>query len=278
MSMTGKTILITGATDGVGKGVAHLAAKAGARVLVHGRDRAKTAAVVAEVRIASGNDNVTGYLADLASLDQVRALAAAVQEDEPRLDVLVNNAGVGLFGGGGRELSDDGLEMHFQVNYLAPFLLTLKLLPLIRQSAPARIVNVSSIGQAPIDFEDVMLEQSYSGLDGYRQSKLAQIMFTFDLSEQLKGSGVTVTAVHPGTFMNTKMVTGQGMKPQSRVEDGSAAVWRLASSPDVEGQTGVFYNELALGRANDQAYDVKARRALWNLSLRLAGLQAAAVG
>lgn len=276
MPPQGKTILITGATDGVGKGVALLAAKDGARVLVHGRDRAKAEAVADEVR-AAGADGVEVYIADLASLDEVRALATAVLAGESRLDVLVNNAGICLFGGGGRELSDDGHELHFQVNYLAPFLLTLQLLPLIRASAPARIVNVSSIGQSPIDFEDVMLEQTYSGMQGYTQSKLAQVMFTFDLSEQLKGSGVTVTALHPATFMDTKMVTGQGFAPRSRVEDGVAATWRLASSPDVEGQTGVFYNQLSLGRANDQAYDVKARRELWNLSLRLAGLHAAAV-
>jgi len=276
MSMQGKTILITGATDGVGKGVALLAARDGARVLVHGRDRAKAEAV-AEQAIAAGAASAAVCLADLASLDEVRTLAQAVLAGEPRLDVLVNNAGVGLFGGGGRQTSRDGHELHFQVNYLAPFLLTLQLLPLLRASAPSRIVNVSSLGQAPIDFSDVMLERTYSGMQGYCQSKLAQIMFTFDLSEQLKGSGVSVTALHPGTFMNTKMVTGQGMAPQSKVEDGSAATWRLASSPEVESQSGVFYNQFALGKANAQAYDVKARRELWSLSLRLAGLQAAAV-
>jgi NAD(P)-dependent dehydrogenase (short-subunit alcohol dehydrogenase family) len=270
MSLNGKTILITGATDGLGKEVAALAAKDGARVLVHGRDRAKAEAAAAEIGAAGV------YLADLASLDEVRAMAEAVLKGETRLDVLVNNAGVGLFGSGGRQESRDGYELHFQVNYLAPFLLTLQLLPLIRKCAPARIVNVSSIGQAPIDFADVMLERSYSGMQGYCQSKLAQVMFTLDLAEQLKGSGVTVTSLHPGTFMNTKMVTGQGFEPRSKVEDGAAATFRLAASDDVEGQTGVFYNQLSLGRANDQAYDVKSRRELWNLSLRLAGLSVAA--
>ena len=276
MASDGKTILVTGATDGVGRLVALLAAKAGWRVLVHGRDRAKAEAV-AEAALKAGAASAAVCLADFASLEQVRTMAAAVGGGEARLDVLVNNAGVGLFGGGGRELSQDGLELHFQVNYLAPFLLTLQLLPLIRASAPARIVNVSSLGQSPIDFDDVQLERNYSGMQGYTQSKLAQIMFTFDLSEQLNGTGVTVTALHPGTFMNTKMVTGQGYQPQSNVEDGAAAVWRLAASPEVEGETGVFYNQLSLGRANPQAYDVKARRQLWALSLRLAGMQATAV-
>jgi NAD(P)-dependent dehydrogenase (short-subunit alcohol dehydrogenase family) len=276
MSMNGKTVLITGATDGVGRHVLELAAKDGARVLVHGRDRAR-AEDAAQAALKAGAASAAVCLADFASLAEVRAMAAAVLAGEGRLDVLINNAGVGLFAGGERQVSRDGYELHFAVNYLAPFLLTLQLLPLVRASAPARIVNVSSLGQAPIDFGDVMLEHSYSGMQGYCQSKLAQIMFTFDLSEQLKGSGVTVTALHPGTFMNTKMVTGQGARPQSRVEDGAAATWRLASSPEVEGQTGVFYNQFSLGRANDQAYDVKARRELWALSLRLAGMTAAAV-
>lgn len=265
-----KTVLITGATDGLGKQTAALAAGDGARVLIHGRDRAKAEAVAA----ALGQE--PPVIADLASLDEVRDLAEQVRARTDRLDVLINNAGIGLFAGG-RELSEDGYELHFAVNYLAHFVLSLELLPLIRAAAPARIVNVSSIGQAPIDFDDVMLERAYSGMDAYRRSKLAQVMFTFDLAEQLKGSGVTVTALHPGTFMDTKMVTGAGMTPQSRVEDGAAATWRLAASDEVEGDTGVYFDQFSLGRANDQAYDAAARRRLWGLSLRLAGLQPAAV-
>ena len=276
MSLAGKTVLITGSTDGLGRQVALLAARVGARVLLHGRDRAKGEAVRTEIRAASGNDAIELFVADLASLDQVRALGAEILASERRLDVLINNAGVALFGAlEGRQESNDGHELHFAVNYLAPFLLTLQLLPLIRSSAPARIVNVSSLGQAPIDFDDVMLEHGYSGERGYCQSKLAQIMFTFDLSEQLNGSGVTVTALHPGTFMDTKMVLGAGFAPRSKVEDGAAATFRLAASPEVEGDTGVFYNQFNLGRANDQAYDAAARRRLWHLSLRLSALRAA---
>ncbi len=270
MDLAGRTVLITGATDGLGKQVAALAVRDGAKVLIHGRDPAKAEAVAAE--LGQGDPVV----ADLASLDEVRGLADEVKARTERLDVLINNAGIGLFGSE-RELSEDGYELHFAINYLAHFVLTLELLPLIRAAAPSRIVNVSSIGQAPIDFDDVMLEHAYSGVDAYRQSKLAQVMFTLDLAEQLKGSGVTVTALHPGTFMNTKMVTGLGMTPQSRVEDGAAATWRLAASDEVEGNSGVFFNQFGLGRANDQAYDTGARRRLWGLSLRLAGLQPAAV-
>ena len=190
----------------------------------------------------------------------------------PRWDVLVNNAGVALFGDKPRQASRDGLELHFQVNYLAPFLLTHLLLPAIRAAAPARVVNVASIGQAPIDFADVQLERSYSGLQAYRQSKLAQIMFTIDLAERLRGTGVTVTALHPGTLMNTKMVLGQGMTPQTPVEEGIAATVRLAVSADVEGETGVYFNQQTPQRANEQAYDAAARRRLWELSVKLAGL------
>ena len=276
MDLQGKTVLITGSSDGLGKEVALLAARAGATVLLHGRSRAKSEPVLDEVR-AAGSKDAELYLADLSSLEDVRRLAEEVSARHRRLDVLLNNAGVALFGGEPRQLTADGRELHFQVNYLSHFLLTRRLLPLLEAATPARIVNVSSLGQAPVDFEDVMLEHGYSGERGYCQSKLAQIMFTFDLSEQLKGSGVTVTALHPGTFMNTKMVTDAGFAPRSKLEDGAAATYRLAASPEVEGQTGVFYNQLSLGRANDQAYDVKARRELWNLSLRLAGLQAAAV-
>ena len=272
MSLAGKTILVTGATDGLGKLTAAMLAKGGARVLLHGRDLAKGEKVLAEIRAAGGD--VAFYKADLASLAEVRDLAKAVQARHARLDVLVNNAGVGLFGGGARQESGDGQELHFQVNYLAPFLLTHLLLPTLKASAPSRIVNVSSIGQAPIDFDDVMLERSYTGMQGYCQSKLAQIMFTIDLAEKLKGSGVTVTSLHPGTFMDTNMVLGAGMKPQTPVQDGADAVFRLAAAPDVEGETGVFYNQQTLGRANDQAYDAAARKRLWDLSLKLAGLPA----
>jgi NAD(P)-dependent dehydrogenase (short-subunit alcohol dehydrogenase family) len=274
MLLEAKTILVTGATDGLGKLTAAKLAREGATVLLHGRDRAKGEAVLAELKAATGNDRLEFHRADLASLAEVRGLAEAVLTGRGRLDVLINNAGVALFGDKPRQSSHDGLELHFQVNYLAPFLLTHLLLAKIRSSAPARIVNVSSVGQAPIDFADVQLERSYSGYQGYCQSKLAQIMFTFDLAAKLKGAGVTVTALHPGSFMNTNMVVGQGLTPQTPVEEGVEATVRMAVSPEVEGETGVFYNQQALGQANAQAYDLDARRRLWALSVKLAGLPA----
>ena len=279
MSLEGKTVFVTGGTDGLGKATALLLARDGARVALHGRDRAKGDAAMKEIHAATGNARLELYLADFADLRQVRELAKAFQARHETLDVLVNNAGVGLFGGDSaneRQVTRDGEELHFQVNYLAPFLLTHLLLTPLLKAAPSRIVNVASLGQAPIDFEDVMLERRYSGMQGYSQSKLAQIMFTIDLAERLRPSGVTVTALHPGTFMDTNMVRQSGFQPQSKVEDGAAAVFRLAASPEVEGETGTYYNQLGPGRANAQAYDADARYKLWELSLRLAKLQIAA--
>jgi NAD(P)-dependent dehydrogenase (short-subunit alcohol dehydrogenase family) len=277
MSLQGKTALVTGATDGVGRLVALELARQGAEVLLHGRDAAKGEAVMAQIRAEVPDARLRFHRADLACLDEVREMARRVLAEHERLQILVNNAGVGLFAGQPRTESRDGHELHFQVNYLSHVLLTLMLLPLLREGAPSRIVNVASVGQAPIDFDDVMLERDYSGFRAYSQSKLAQIMFTFDLSERLKGTGVTVTALHPATFMNTNMVSGQGLEPRSRVEDGAAAVFRLAASPEVEGDTGVYYDRTSLSRANDQAYDAGARRRLWALSLKLAAVPAEAV-
>ena len=271
MSMEGRTVLVTGATDGLGKRLAMRLAAEGAEVLLHGRDPDKGAAVLAEIQDETGNPRLAFHAADLASLDEVRDLARAVTAAHPRLHVLVNNAGIGLFGDDRRRESRDGHELQFAVNYLSHFLLTQLLLPTLRASTPARIVNVSSIGQAPLDFDDLMLERAYTGTQGYCQSKLAQVMFTLDLSERLKGTGVTVTALHPATFMDTNMVSGAGLAPRSTVAEGAEALYRLVASPEVEGDTGVFYNQLSLGRANDQAYDAGARRELWRRSLRLAG-------
>ena len=265
MNLQGKTVLITGATDGLGKQVALLAAKAGATVLLHGRDRAKAEPVLDAVRRA-GSKDAELYLADLESLDEVRRLAAEVAARHRRLDVLLNNAGTLRGGEKPRAENAEGVELHFQVNYLAPFLLTQLLLPLVRAAAPSRIVNVSSLGQAPIDFDDVQLTRSYSGIQGYCQSKLAQIMFTIDLAKMLGGSGVTVMSLHPGTFMNTNMVVGQGMTPQSKVEDGARATFEMAFAPEHAGETGGFYNQFNPGQPNAQAADPEARMRLWALS------------
>ncbi|MGZ6643979.1 MAG: SDR family NAD(P)-dependent oxidoreductase [Solirubrobacteraceae bacterium] len=255
-------MLVTGATDGLGRALAARLAAEGHEVLVHGRSRERIDATLAEIEPAHPG---RGYQADLSSLAQVRRLADEVRAGERRLDVLVNNAGIGAQGP--RELSAEGLELHFAVNYLAGYVLTRALLDLLRAGAPARIVNVSSAGQQALDFSDLQLEHGYSGTRAYCQSKLAQILFTFDLAQELAGSGVTATALHPATYMPTKMVSS----PVSTLEEGVEATLRLVCAPELEGVSGVYFNGQREARADAQAYDPAARRALREASAALAG-------
>jgi NAD(P)-dependent dehydrogenase (short-subunit alcohol dehydrogenase family) len=266
-----QTILITGATDGLGRGVATELAGRGATVLVHGRDPDRIERTIAEIREATGSERVRGYRADLASLAQVRSLADEVSEENELLHGLVNNAGLGTAepGGGERMESEDGYELRFAVNYLAGFLLTRLLEPMLIRSAPARIVNVSSAGQASIDFEDVMLEHRYDGLQAYCQSKLAQVMFTLDEAERLREHGVTVNCLHPSTYMPTKMVLEEIGRTVDTLEAGVEATVRLAIGPELEGVTGRFYDRRHEAAAHPQAYDAAARRRLWDLSAEL---------
>jgi NAD(P)-dependent dehydrogenase (short-subunit alcohol dehydrogenase family) len=270
-----QTVLVTGATDGLGKALAMELASRRASVLLHGRSESRLENVCREIRQATGSDRLRSYLADFSSLDEVRRLAHDVERDHDRLDLLINNAGIG-FGkpGSSREVSADGYELRFAVNYLAPFLLTELLLPALRRSAPARIVNVASAGQVPVDFDDVMLEVAYDGTRAYRQSKLALVMFTFELADRLLAageSGVSVNALHPATFMNTKMVDEAGGAPMSTIEDGLEATLFVAVSPELDGVTGRYFNRLREARADEQAYDPGARQRLWRLSERLTG-------
>jgi NAD(P)-dependent dehydrogenase (short-subunit alcohol dehydrogenase family) len=266
-----RTILITGSTDGLGRACALDLAAAGAAVLIHGRDEGKARATRDRIRAQTRNEGVSHYVADFSSLRQVRALAEQVSSEHEHLHVLVNNAGIALRGRE-RQLSEDGYELTFAVNYLAHFLLTMLLLPLLGRSAPARIVNVASIGQAPIDFDDVMLERSYEPFRAYAQSKLAQIMFTFELAERLGDSSVTVNALHPATLMDTKMVRETFGRAMTSVEEGKQATLRLITSPELEGVTGRYFEGTHEARAHEQAYDPQARRRLWELSEKLCGL------
>jgi NAD(P)-dependent dehydrogenase (short-subunit alcohol dehydrogenase family) len=271
-ALDGKVILLTGATDGMGRALAAVLAREGATVLVHGRDQGRIAATVAEVNEAAGGPGrVRPYQADLARLSEVRALADQVIKAEPRLDVLVNNAGIGIYepGGGARQESADGIEARFAVNYLAGYALSRHLLPLLTRSAPARIVNVASVGQQAIDFDDVMLTRDYDGMRAYRQSKLAQIMNAFDLAEELRAKGVTVNALHPATFMPTKVSPAP---PVSTIAQGVEATLRLITAPPEQTGTGRYFDSLAESRANGQAYDADARRHLRTLSELLTGL------
>jgi NAD(P)-dependent dehydrogenase (short-subunit alcohol dehydrogenase family) len=260
-----RTVLVTGATDGLGRALAGALAARGATVLLHGRDAGRIRATEAEI----GARAVRAYEVDFASLADVRRMAAEIRARETRLHVLVNNAGIGTTvpGGERRLLSADGHELRFAVNYLAGYLLTRELLGLLRDSAPARIVNVSSAGQMAIDFDDVMLERGYSGVRAYCQSKLAQILFTFSLAEELAGTGVSATCLHPATYMPTKIVPA----PVSTLAEGVDATMRLVADPALADVTGAYFNGARAARADPQAYDPAARRRLAELSARLVG-------
>jgi NAD(P)-dependent dehydrogenase (short-subunit alcohol dehydrogenase family) len=275
MDMKGKTVFITGSTDGVGRHIAAKLAAQGAKVLIHGRDLARAKSLSDEIKRAGGSEP-DFYQADLSSLADVRDLAGAVLADHQRIDVFVSNAGIGSQNEGpARQTSRDGHELRFAVNYLAGFLLAHLLLPTLKASAPSRIVNVASLGQHPIDFDDVMITKNYSGSRAYAQSKLSQIMFTIDLAEELKGSHVTVNSLHPATYMNTTMVRAGGIAPMSTVEQGGEAILHLVSGDDVVGKSGLFFNGMNEMKANPQAYDADARKRLHDLSRKLTGLPSA---
>jgi NAD(P)-dependent dehydrogenase (short-subunit alcohol dehydrogenase family) len=269
-----QVILVTGATDGLGRAVASHLAERGATLLLHGRDEGRLADTMQRIGGGRRSEELRAYRGDFSSLAEVREMANRIERDEERIDVLVNNAGVGstLPGDGERVESRDGHELRFAVNYLAHFLLTRRLESLIRDSAPARIVNVSSAGQAPIDFDDVMLEYSYDGTRAYCQSKLAQIMFTFDLAEELRDAGVTVNCLHPASLMPTKIVMHARGAAISTLEEGLEATARLATDPELDGVTGLYFDGQDQARANAQAYDPDARRRLRELSERLTDL------
>ncbi|MGH3376276.1 MAG: SDR family NAD(P)-dependent oxidoreductase [Actinoallomurus sp.] len=268
-----RTILITGATDGLGRALAHRLASGGATVLLHGRDQKRLDTTADDIREIHSVARPTTLRADLASLDEVRRLAADVRATADRLDVLVSNAGIGsgLPDGRTRQTSADGYELRFAVNHLAGFLLTLELLPLLRRTAPARIVNVASIGQHPIDFTDLMIERDYSGGRAYGQSKLAQIMCGFELARRLPATEVTVNSLHPATYMPTKMVLQEVGHPIDSLEDGLTATARLVNDDDLAETTGRFYDRTRETRANGQAYDDDARAELWRRCLELVG-------
>ena len=275
--LNGKTMLITGATDGIGRLTAEGLAAQSAQVLVHGRSEERIAQAVDEIARATGNDRVRGYRADFASFAEVREMGERIGADHPRIHVLVNNAGIALRGSGSadRRLSEDGHELCFQVNYLASFLLTHLLLPRLAAAAPARIVNVASIGQAAIDFDDPNLESGYDGMRAYCQSKLALILLAIDLAETLESDRVSVNAMHPGTLLNTKMVRQSFGRALGEPEEGADAEIHLATSPDLVGVTGKYFDQMREARADPQAYDAAARSSLRELSVRLTGVGAA---
>jgi NAD(P)-dependent dehydrogenase (short-subunit alcohol dehydrogenase family) len=273
-NLENKIILVTGATDGIGNGLALEMARKGAGVLLHGRDPDRLAKTLADIKTKTHSDNLETYVADFSSLEDVRRLAANVTDRHQRVDVLVNNAGIGRGPRGqqSREISQDNFELRFQVNHLAPFLLTHLLLPLLRDHAPARIVNVASASQDSIDFDDVMLERAYDGTHAYSQSKLAMVMATFELAKRLEPNDVTVNALHPGSLLDTKIVREAWGQAHGPVEIGIGSEYYLATSPELDGVSGKYFNEKRPVQAHPQAYDGKARQRLWEISMQLTGL------
>ncbi|MFW5951353.1 MAG: SDR family NAD(P)-dependent oxidoreductase [Gemmatimonadota bacterium] len=260
-----RVALVTGSTDGLGAEVARRLGARGWHVLLHGRDRRRGESLARD--IDAGPGGATFYEADFAALSQVRHLADEILRDCDRLNVLVNNAGILLRGDERRE-SDDGYELHFAVNHLAHFLLTRLILPLLERSAPARIINVASGAQQALDFDDLMLERGYTGGSGYARSKLAQVLFTIDLAQELEGTGIDVVALHPATLMDTRMVREAGYRPRSSVDEGADAVMRLVTD-DVE--SGEYFDGQVAARAHEQAYDEEARGRLRRVSEELTG-------
>jgi NAD(P)-dependent dehydrogenase (short-subunit alcohol dehydrogenase family) len=253
--------MVTGATSGIGLATARRLAAGGAIVVVHGRERARADRAVAQIR--AGGGEAESVVADLGSLRDTVRLAHEVAERGPALDALISNAGVGPGSPGGRrEVSRDGIELRFAVNYLAHYALTGELL---RRGLPRRaIVNVSSIGQAPIDFDDPLLERRYDGWQAYCQSKLAQVMLTFDLAPASPGVGVN--ALHPGTFLDTGMVREMGVRPQGTPENGAEAIVSLLEKSLTEGMTGRYFDVKSPALPDPQADDPDARRRLRELS------------
>ena len=264
-----QTVLITGATGGLGRALVHRAAGHGATVVAHGRDERRLRDLALEVEEATGT-SIDTVAADLADLREVDRLADSVLDTYDRLDVLVNNAGVG-FGvpDGPREVSVDGIELRFAVNHLAAYRLAGRLAKLLEVSAPSRIVQVASAGQLALDPDDPLTEKGWDGVTAYRRAKLAQVMATYDLAADLVGTGVTVNALHPATFMDTAMVRDSGVSPTSTVEEGLAATWRLVADPDLEGVSGRYFDGTREGTTDPQADDPAARAWVRALSDRL---------
>ncbi|OPG09174.1 3-oxoacyl-ACP reductase [Streptomyces sp. GKU 895] len=251
------TVLITGATSGLGRYVAFELVRSGHVVLAHGRDPGRTERLVEELRTEG---DAEAFVADLSSLAQVRELGAHVAGAHPDLDVLINNAGVGAGSpGSARELSADGHELRLAVNYLAPVALTRALLPTLRANTPARIVNVGSVGQNPVDFDDIEFRRGYDGFAAYCRAKFALAAHTFTLAEELADTGVAVNVLHPATFMDTAMVREGGVTPRSTVADGAPGVLALATR---ELGTGGYFDGPNRARAHEMTYDSDVRKRL----------------
>lgn len=278
--MHGKVVLITGATSGIGKAAAMVLARMGATTVVGARNVEKGRQTIAEIQAITGSPNVEMLVGDFSSLAQVHRMAVEFKRRFARLDVLVNNAGLQLTE---RQLTIDGFETTFQVNYLVPFLLTHLLLDRLEASASARIVNVASVVHrwAKLDLSDLQLEFGYEPNRAYYRSKLALVYFTYALAQRLRGTGVVVNAMEPGLTRTDFARDFRGvMRLGSRLmrlfmhsaEQGADTVVYLASSPEVEGVSGGYFARRRAIRSSKRSYDPEVARQLWNQSLRLCGL------
>ncbi len=277
-SMKGKIFMITGANSGIGKAAATEFARMGATVVMVCRDAKKGDSARNEIKASTGNPSVELMLADLSSLDSVRKLANNYLEGHDKLHVLVNNAAVV---NGSRVVTKDGLEEVFVVNYLSQFLLSNLLLDTLKASAPARVINVSSSAHAHLDFEDLQAEKGYSSVKSYGQSKLAQILFTYELAERLKGRGVTVNCLHPGA-VRTHLgdeggIVGLGIKIARPFfmgpEKGAETLVYLATSPELEKVTGKYFFKKKVRDTPSETHNTENAKHLWDISMRLSGLQ-----
>jgi NAD(P)-dependent dehydrogenase (short-subunit alcohol dehydrogenase family) len=280
-SMAGRVVLITGATGGIGKATAIGLAALGAQVAITGRDLGRTEAAAVEIRRLTRNPDVRAFGADLSVQADVRRLGAEVLAAYPRLDVLVNNVGGSW---ATRHVTPDGIEHTFAVNHLAAFLLTNLLLDRLRASAPARVVNVASAAQSSgeIDFADLQAEHGYSERKAYPQAKLASVMFTYELARRLDGSGVTATVLHPGVVNTAFGAEDPGlifkilvplMRPFMKTPaQGARTSIYLASSPAVQGVSGVYFADSQPKQTSERSYDEAVAARLWRASAELVGL------
>jgi len=268
--MNARIILVTGSTDGIGRQTAQKLARKGSVVLLHGRNPSKGQRVMEEISSVTGSDRLQFFLADLASQQQVHSLAEEIIESYDRLHVLINNAGTFQ---PERRLTEDGLETTFAVNYLAPFLLTRDLLPLLKKSAPSRIINVASIAHwdAQVDWNNLQGEMHYDAFDAYALSKLCIILFTYALAERLKGTRVTANCLHPGVIKTKLLQAGFGNHLGDAPEKGAETSVYLACSSEVKDVTGRYFEKCKPVRSSPLSYDRELRERLWRVSEKLTG-------
>lgn len=268
--MEDRVALVTGSTDGIGLETALGLARLGLRVLLHGRDPRKGRTVLEELRSKTGSESLELFQADLSSQRQVRSMAAEIKRRHGRLHVLLNNAGVFMKE---RRLTEDGFEMTFAVNHLAPFLLTHLLLDLLQRSAPSRIITVSSVAHfgASVDWSNLQGEKRFDGYEAYALSKLCNILFTYELAERLKGTEVTANCLHPGVIRTKLLRAGFGDIPGDDPVKGAKIPIYLATSPEVEGLSGLYFEALRPAPTSPTSRDRRLQKKLWQISERLTG-------